>query len=145
MSRRRLSVAAVAAVALAGLAVGLLATRGSGAAPVRPGVLARGSFVSGSWSTRGQAAIARQSDGSMKLRIRRLQTQPAAELYVVLEANGTRQTVSELRSATGDQEYDLPAAVAKNPAQTVVIYCAKCNKDWGSARLTLTPLGRQSS
>lgn len=140
MSRKRLFAAAFVAVALAGLAAGLLTSRGSGAGRARPAVLSSGRFVSRGWSTTGRATIVRLGDGSVRLRLRDLRTQPAPELYVLLArpgGNGGRQTVAALESARGNQEYRLPSDVASSPRRTVLIYCAKCNRVWGSARLHL--------
>lgn len=140
ISRTRLSISAVLVLALAGLAAGLLVARGSGAESAKGpvGVLASGEFTSGAWSTRGRALIVRGADGSLKLELRKFQTQKAPELWVLLEplnGAGERRQLSGLHSPWGNQHYDLPSELARNPSQRVIIFCAKCNKEWGSARL----------
>jgi hypothetical protein len=145
MSRRRLSVTALAVISLAGLAAGLLLARGSGAEPVvkgRTGVLASGRFTSIEWPTSGKAMIVRKADGSMKLELRNLQTQEAPELFLFIAptngSGGERRKIADLRAVTGNQEYNLPADVARNLHQAVIIWCGACNKAWGSAHLRLT-------
>src|SRR6266511_2629462 len=125
MSRRRLSVTALVVVSMAGLAAGLL--------------LASGRFTSIEWPTSGRAKIVRMADGSLKLELRNLQTQEAPELYLFIAptngSGGERRKIADLRSVTGDQDYSLPADVARNPHQAVIIWCGSCNKAWGSAHL----------
>ncbi len=137
MSRRRISVIVLVAVALAGIAAGLLLARGSEAASKQhAGVLASGRFTADEWSTTGQALIVRKGDGSLKLQFKNFSTQAAPELYVVLEsAAGTRREIAELQNAAGGQEYGLPKDAAANLPRKVIIFCAKCGKPWGSALL----------
>lgn len=140
MSRRRISVMVLVAVALAGLAAGLLVARGSEAASKqRAGVLASGRFTAGEWSTKGQALIVRKGDGSVKLQLKNFSTQAAPELYVVLESPaGVQQEIDELQSAAGSQTYSLPKDAAASLPRKVIIFCAKCGKTWGSAVLRST-------
>jgi hypothetical protein len=136
MSRRRLILTAFVVVALAGLAGGLLAARGSSAA-VRSGVIARGAFHSVSWSTRGTAAIVGKN-GHAVLELRNFQTQRAPELWIVLEGKGgvmTRRQLSHLNRSWGNQDYAVAADVAAHPPARVLIYCSKCGKVWGYAPL----------
>jgi hypothetical protein len=140
VSYRRILLTGTLVLALAGLGAGLLVGRGSGAELVKgqPGTLASGQFTSGEWSTKGRALIVRRTDGSLRLRLRNFQTQKAPELWVVLEplnGSGGRKQLDGLQRAWGNQEYELPAELAKNPLQRVIIFCAKCNKVWGSAQL----------
>lgn len=130
---------------MAGLAAGLFLASGSGAestAKGRSGVLASGRFSSIEWPTSGTARIVRKSDGSLKLQLRNLQTQEAPELFLfIAPTNGTggeRRKIADLRAVTGNQEYNLPANVARNLHQAVIIWCGACNKAWGSAHLRLT-------
>ena len=127
-------------IALAGLGAGLLVGRGSGAQLIKgqPAVLASGQFTSGEWSTKGRALMVRRADGSLRLQLRDFQTQRAPELWVVLaplNGSGDRLELTGLQRAWGNQVYVLPAELAKNPLQRVIIFCAKCNKVWGSAKL----------
>ena len=140
ISRRRVLLTGVLLIAFAGLAAGLLVGRGSGAQLVKgqPAVLASGHFTSGEWSTKGRAVMVRRADGSLRLKLRNFQTQRAPELWVVLEpadGSGERRQLTGLQRAWGNQDYVLPAELANNPLQRVIIFCAKCNKVWGSARL----------
>ena len=136
MSRRRLILTAFVVVALAGLAGGLLAARGSSAA-VRSGVIAHGAFHSVSWSTRGTAAIVGKN-GHAVLELRNFQTQRAPELWIVLEGKGgvmTRHQLTHLNRSWGNQDYAVSADVAAHPPARVLIYCSKCGKVWGYAPL----------
>jgi len=140
ISRRRVLLTGALVIALAGLGAGLLVGRGSGAQLIKgqPAVLASGHFTSGEWSTKGRALMVRRADGSLRLQLRDFQTQRAPELWVVLEpvnGNGERRQLTGLQRAWGNQDYVLPAELAKSPLQRVIIFCAKCNKVWGSARL----------
>jgi hypothetical protein len=137
MSRMRLVLTAFAVLVLAGLAAGLLATRGSSAA-VRSGLIARGSFHSVSWTTRGTAAIVGKN-GHAVLELRGFQTQKAPELWIVLEGKAgvtSRKQLTHLNEAWGNQDYALPASVASHLPARVLIYCTKCGKVWGYAPLT---------
>jgi Electron transfer DM13 len=150
MTRRRLSLAAVVALALVGVLAGLVATRGSSARPAQPGLIAKGKFVTRGWETLGTASIVRRADGSATLQIRHFRTQAAPELVVLMQPNGDsnwhdRRLIAPLKRAWGSQDYGLPAGVAANPRQTVTIFCTKCGKPWGYARLSLTMLGRQTT
>lgn len=139
MSRTRLGLTALIAVALAGLAAGLLVARGSGASNRVPaGLIAGGQFQSISWTTRGRAAIVGKKDGTAVLRLTGFQTKDAPELWIVLEGRQgvtSRRQLTPLRRAWGDQEYAVPAEVAVHPPARVLIYCAKCGKAWGYAQL----------
>ena len=136
MSRMRLVLTATAVLALAGLAAGLLVARGSSAA-VRSGVIASGQFHSVSWTTRGRASIVGRN-GHAVLELRGFQTQKAPELWIVLEGKAgvtSRQQLTHLQRAWGNQDYALPASVAANPPARVLVYCTKCGKVWGYAPL----------
>ncbi|MBA3716608.1 MAG: DM13 domain-containing protein [Actinobacteria bacterium] len=139
MPRTRLLLIALVALALAGLAAGLVVARGSGASGrVHAGVVASGPFQSISWTTRGRAAIVGKKDGTAVLRLTAFQTQQAPELWIVLEGRQgvtSRRQLTNLRSAWGNQEYAVPADVAVHPPARVLIYCAKCGKVWGYAQL----------
>jgi hypothetical protein len=137
MSRARLVLAAIVALALAGLAAGMLLARGSSAA-VRSGVIASGEFHSVSWTTRGRAAIVGR-DGHAVLELRNFQTQKAPELWIVLEGKQgvtSRRQLTHLNRAWGNQSYSVPEDVAVHPPARVLIYCSKCGKVWGYAPLS---------
>jgi hypothetical protein len=138
MLRTRPVVTALAVVALAGLAAGLLVARGT-SAPVRvkTGMIASGSFHSVSWATKGRASIVGR-DGRAELELRGFQTHKAPELWLVFEGRGgvtSRTQLTHLNRAWGDQDYPVPAAVAAHPPSRVLIFCAKCGKVWGYAQL----------
>jgi hypothetical protein len=140
LPRRRVVLAGAIVVGAAAFAAGLLVARGgndaSAAGP--PRVLAAGEFTAGAWATRGRATIVRSADGALKLRFTGFQTQRAPELWVLLEPEngvGDKRQLAPLQHPWGNQEYDLPSDIAANPLQRVVVFCAKCNKEWGSARL----------
>jgi hypothetical protein len=147
MSHRRLVVAGLLAVALAGVAAGVLVARGSADTAKAPaGVLATGQFVPVSWQTRGQVTIARKADGSAVLRFRDFQTQNAPELWVVFEPAGgptARDQLTHLRRAWGNQDYDVTAEVSSSLPEKVLVYCTKCGKVWGYATMRPTKLGSQ--
>ena len=139
MSRARLVLVAIVALALVGLAGGMLLARGSSAA-VRSGVIASGQFHSVSWSTRGSAAIVGRK-GHAVLELRDFQTQKAPELWIVLEGKQgveSRRSLTHLDRSWGNQTYSVPADVALHPPARVLIYCTKCGKVWGYAPLTST-------
>jgi hypothetical protein len=142
VARRRLLLAAIAAAALGGLALGLVLGRGSGSALAqgRPGVVAQGKFVSVAWGTTGTATIVRNTSGRLELRLSKsFSTQRAPELFVYLARHdrGRRtewKELGSLRSAWGAQRYLLPADAADVRGLSVAIVCEKCNKTWGAAR-----------
>jgi hypothetical protein len=135
--RRRVALAALAAAALAGAALGLAFARGGAGGPLADGpagVLARGSFKTVSWGTTGSATIARDSSGHITLRLSRdFRTQRAPELYVHM---GSRRM--PLQRPSGAQSYALSGADARVVDATVQIFCEKCNKAWGEAKLRPT-------
>jgi hypothetical protein len=142
VSNRRLLLTAVAVVALAGIAAGLVVARGSASPRVRSGLIASGQFHSLSWTTRGQALIVGK-DGHAVLELRNgFQTQKAPELWIVLEGKQgvlSRTNVAHLNRAWGNQDYALPVSVATTPPARVLIYCTKCGKVWGYAQMRAQP------
>ena len=137
MSRSRLLLTAFVAVALAGLAAGLLVARESSAAAVPSGLIARGEFDSLSWSTRGTASIVGRN-GHAVLELRGFQTQKAPELWIVLEGKAgviSRQQLTHLKRAGAIRITRSPPAWRHNPPARVLIYCTKCGKVWGYAPL----------
>jgi hypothetical protein len=142
--RRRLLVGTLVAAAVAGLAAGLVLARdnsGRALAQGPPRLLAQGTFRSLAWGTLGTASLVREPSGHLKLRLSRtFMTKDAPELYVYLaKFRGQQRTlwreVGALHSAQGRQEYDLPGSAATITGVSVAIYCAKCNKISGLARL----------
>jgi hypothetical protein len=143
MSRSRLVLTALVVVAFAGLAAGLLVSRGSSAS-VPSGVIASGEFQTVSWSTRGRASIIGRN-GRAFLQLRGFQTQKAPELWIILEGKAgvtSRRQLTNLNRAWGNQDYPVSAEVAAHPPARVLIYCAKCGRVWGYAQLQ--PAGTSS-
>jgi len=139
MSRSRLVLTALVVVALAGLAAGLLVSRGNSAS-VPTGKIASGQFQSVSWATRGTASIVGRN-GRAVLQLRGFQTQKAPELWIVLEGKGgvtSRRQLTHLTRAWGNQDYAVSAEVAAHPPERVLIYCSKCGKVWGYAQMRPT-------
>jgi hypothetical protein len=144
VSRRNVLLAVVAVAVVGGVAAGILLTRGgteSALAQGKPGVVARGPFKSLAWGTTGSAQIVRDDSGHLKLRFSRtFTTQPAPELFVYLARyKGSQRTqwteVGSLKSASGTQQYSLPASAVKSLRVSVAVYCGKCNKISGAAQL----------
>lgn len=119
---------------MTGAVLGLAFTRGeaNGSLSHGPaGVLARGTFRTVSWGTTGTATIVRDSSGRITLRFSRdFTTQRAPELYVHM---GSRRM--KLQRAWGTQTYPLSHADAPVLGATVQVFCEKCNKAWGVAKL----------
>lgn len=131
---RRVAAALLAAGAVTGAALGLAFSRGepkSSLSDGPAGVLARGEFKTVSWGTRGSATIVRDASGNIRLRFsRNFNTQRAPELYVHL---GSRRMA--LQRASGAQSYALSHADARVLGAEVTVFCEKCNKAWGVAKL----------
>ncbi len=134
LARRRLAVALLGSTALVGVVLGLALTRHgteSALAQGRAGVLARGTFKTVSWGTVGSASIERNGSGRVILRFSRdFNTQRAPELYVHMGKKRMR-----LQRAWGSQTYVLSGVDAATLHATVQVFCEKCNKAWGAAKL----------
>ena len=132
--RPRLLLAALGLAMAAGLALGFTLTRGgpeNALAQGKPGVLARGTFKTVTWATKGSVTIERNAKGQVVLRFSRdFDTQRAPELFVHM---GKKRFA--LQRAWGSQTYLLASADAATLRSTVEVFCEKCNKDWGVARL----------
>jgi hypothetical protein len=137
LARRRLALALLGIAALVGVALGLALTRHgteSALAQGPPGVLARGTFKTVSWGTTGRAMIERDTHGHLVLRFSRdFNTQRAPELFVHM---GKKRMA--LQRAWGSQTYVLSHVTLATLHQTVEVFCEKCNKAWGEAKLAPT-------
>lgn len=137
-----MAAALLAAGAVIGAALGLAFARGDAKGPLSDGpsgVLARGSFKTVSWGTTGSASIVRDASGHITLRFSRdFNTQRAPELYVHM---GSRRM--PLQRAWGAQSYPLSHADARALSASVQVFCEKCDKAWGVARLA--PLHRRAT
>ena len=132
--RPRLLLAALGLAVAAGLALGFTLTRGgpeNALAQGRPGVLARGTFKTVTWATKGSVTLERNAKGQITLRFSRdFDTQRAPELFVHL---GKKRFA--LQRAWGSQSYVLSNTDASTLHAAVQVFCEKCNKAWGVARL----------
>jgi hypothetical protein len=135
-----LAAAVVAGLAAAGI---VLAQGGTSSAVVKghPAVLAMGTFRWVGWGTYGNATVARDAAGHVSLRFSgNFETQRAPALYVFLvRYHGKERTlwrrVAPLERAWGAQRYELPAPMPSLAGASVAIYCEKCNKINGLAKL----------
>ena len=150
IARRRLLLAALAAAALCGLALGLLLTRGgteNALAQGPPGVVARGDFRTVGWATAGTATLVRTASGRIELRLSRtFATQPSPELFVYLARHrgGVRtewKRLAPLRRYEGSQRYRLPSEAADLRGLSIAIVCEKCNKTNGVAKFASSARG----
>ena len=134
MRSRRVAAALLAAGAVTGAALGLAFGRGESKSPLSDGpagVLARGEFKTVTWGTTGSAAIVRDASGNITLRFsRNFTTQRAPDLYVHM---GSRRMA--LHRAWGAQSYRLSHADARVLGAAVTVFCEKCDKAWGVAKL----------
>ncbi len=143
LGRRRVALAVILTAALAGLAAGFAVARahsGTALAQGSPRLVAKGTFRSLTWNTEGTASLVREPSGDLRLRLGKdFTTKRAPELYVYLaKLGGQRRTywkeVGTLETSQGAQDYPVSEA-ATAPGIQVAIYCAKCNKISGVARL----------
>jgi hypothetical protein len=129
--------ALVGAAVLGGIALGFALTRGgteSALAQGPPGVLARGTFKTVSWGTTGSATIERDASGHLILRLSPdFRTQKAPELFIHM---GEKRMA--LQRASGSQTYVLSHVGDPTLRATVQVFCEKCNKAWGEAKLRPT-------
>jgi hypothetical protein len=136
-TRPRLLLAALGLAVAAGLALGFTLTRGgpeNALAQGPPGVLASGTLKTVTWGTKGSVTIERTRTGKVILRFSPdFKTQRAPELFVHL---GSRRIV--LQRPWGEQVYVLSGAGPATLHATVQVFCEKCNKAWGAARLRPT-------
>jgi hypothetical protein len=135
--KRRLCLALVIAAALGGLAAGLVVGHGQSAdarAQGTPRVVAKGTFHSVTWNTGGTAAVVREPNGDLRLRLSNdFTTKHAPELYVYLAKLRGQQKVywkqvAPLRSTRGAQSYPVSPDAASTPGLEVAIYCGECNQ-----------------
>ena len=131
---RRVAAALLVAGAVVGAALGLAFSRGESKSPLSDGpagVLARGEFKTVSWGTTGSAAIVRDASGHITLRLSRdFTTQRAPDLYIHMGSRRMR-----LQRASGTQSYSLSHADSMVLGAAVKVFCEKCNKAWGVAKL----------
>src|SRR6185295_19708269 len=115
--RPRLLLAGLGLAVAAGLALGFMMTRGgteNALAQGPPGVLARGTFKTVTWATKGSVTIDRSASGQVTLRFSRdFDTQRAPELFVHMG-----QKRFALHRAWGSQTYVLASADASTLRST---------------------------
>jgi hypothetical protein len=114
---------------VAGAALGLAFARGGEKVSVKGPAVWHGDFKTVSWSTTGSATIERTASGDVVLRLSRdFRTQRAPELFIHIGS-----TRMPLKRAWGAQTYSLSGNV--DPHDSVQVFCEKCNKAWGVAKL----------
>ena len=135
--RPRLLLAGLGLAVAAGLALGFTLTRGgpeNALAQGPPGVLARGTFKTVTWATKGSVTIDRNASGQVTLRFSRdFDTQRAPELFVHM---GKKRFA--LQRAWGSQSYVLANTDESTLHAAVQVFCEKCDKAWGVAQLRPT-------
>lgn len=151
--RNRLLIAVLAVAVAAGVAGGIVLAGGDSGRTADPaGILARGTFKTVSWGTRGTAIIERTGEGKLVLRFdQAFSTRRAPETWVYLVQyderthrgdRGKTLMLGELQNFVGGQHYDLPGSAARMVGYSVEIYCGECNKTNGIAALRPTALGK---
>lgn len=98
--------------------------------------------------TEGRATVYQQADGKLILRLTKFKTSNGPDVHVVLVAfqnasdNGKfftksieRIELGKLKGNEGDQNYDIPTGTDLKKFQTVSIYCARFNANFGTASL----------
>lgn len=96
-----------------------------------------GRFVSGEHATRGTARVIRLAGGRRVLTLTRFETAAGPDLRVRIARTGTTDgavDLGALKGNRGDQQYDLPEALAPRD-HTVLIWCRAFSALFGSARL----------
>ena len=97
-------------------------------------LLLRGTFETVTWATMASVTIERNARGQVTLRFSRdFDTKRAPELFVHF---GKKRFA--LQRSWSSQTYVLASADAATLRSTVEVFCEKCNKDWGVARLRPT-------
>jgi len=151
--RNRLLIALLAVAVGAGVAGGIVLAGGDNDRTAEPaGILARGTFKTVSWGTRGTAMIERTGSGKLVLRLdHTFSTRSAPETWVYLVQydrrthggdRGKTLLLGELQNSVGGQHFDLPGSAARMVGYSVEVYCGECNKTNGIARLRPTALGK---
>jgi len=158
MSSRKLIVAAVVLIALAGAWYAFRPERlfinqkvneqfpTASAAAMAPMKLASGEFHAGAHETKGTATIFQLGDGKRTLRLTNFATSNGPDVHVYFVAapdakdNDTVKSagfieLGSLKGNIGDQNYDVPANVDLAKYRAVTIWCARFNVNFGTAPL----------
>jgi hypothetical protein len=110
-------------------------------APQEPVVTAVGGFGShNDYSVTGTAAVVTQPDGSRQLVLQELMSDngPDLQLYLSPVTGGQVEggvKLGPLKGNVGTQSYDLPPEVDLGQVATVVIWCERFSRAFGSATL----------
>ena len=128
-------VAVALAVVAGGTAAGLVLSDGAAArAQGPPGVIAHGEFHQLGWGTGGGASVVRERSGALVLHLdRHFHTHGAPDLWVYVGKFGSWQLAGRLQQASGRQTYPLHSV--PRAGDSVIIYCSKCDRSFGSALL----------
>ena len=101
----------------------------------------RGTFVNGEHETSGAATVIRLVGGNHVLTLTDFSTSPGPDLRVYLVTGGPEELgdvvdLGGLKGNKGNQQYEIPAAVALRSHRTVVVWCRAFSVAFGSARLS---------
>jgi len=118
---------------------------GQPAGPAEPTILSTRPFRSLGHATSGRAVALELADGRRFLRLDDLRTSNGPDLFVYLSmaaADAPRDTFDDdflslgrLRANQGNQNYAIPAGVALDRYQSVVIWCRRFTYAFGAAAL----------
>ncbi len=114
--------------------------------PTAPELFSQGNFHSVAHETRGAANIFQLPDGRQILRLTEFETSngPNVHVYLGVAPDATdNATVTQagyldlgsLKGTTGDQNYEIPAGTDLAKYQSVTIWCARFNVNFGTAPL----------
>ena len=128
---------------------GEAATATAAMAVSEPSVVLAGMFHDGAHETKGTATIYELDGGKRALRLTEFETSNGPDVHVYLVAapmaddNDTVKQagfidLGSMKGNIGDQNYDLPAGVDLAKYQSVAIWCARFNVNFGSSALTMT-------
>ena len=114
--------------------------------PPQTAVLTRGAFISRGHSTSGTATVYRQPNGSMLLRLDKLDTSNGPDLRVRLsrhdvhasngDINDGALDLGSLKGNRGSQNYVIPTGTDLSSYQSVIIWCRRFTYVFGAAPLT---------
>jgi len=109
--------------------------------------LAKGSFKSLAYETKGLATIYKLADGKHTLRLTQFETSNGPDVHVYLSAAEVEKGTDAIKTAgfvdlgsmkgnKGDQNYDIPAGVDLSKYKNVTIWCARFGVNFGLAPLS---------
>ena len=99
--------------------------------------IASGNFISGVHTTSGMASWLNTSTKQV-LYLKQFKTDAGPDLKVYLSkdlAGSSFISLGDLKAASGDQEYDIPATANKSEYKYVLIWCQRFSVLFGSANI----------